>query len=186
MKHPEHFAGVISLGGPFPTGRTPLAKLIEARRLPIFLAAGRYSTIYPPGQVCDEPPLAPRCWSIDHPAGLSVRARVASADACRRGSLGDGSDPVGRGDRGGSGSAVVAAAEGLGIADWKKPCDCVAGAVGRKKVAIAEPARSLPRHGLTRPDIISRHIVAFGCSTCNAPRPSSAKNGASSQISGPT
>ena len=46
MNHPSQFAGVISLEGAFPTGRTPLAKLTEARRLPVFVAAGRHSTTY--------------------------------------------------------------------------------------------------------------------------------------------
>ena len=68
MKHPEAFAGVLSLGGSFPTGSTPLAKLTEARRLPIFLAAGRHSTVYPPERVCDDLRLL-------HAAGLSITLR---------------------------------------------------------------------------------------------------------------
>ncbi len=68
MKHPEAFAGVLSLGGSFPTGCTPLSKLTAARRLPIFLAAGRHSTAYPPAKVCDDLRLL-------HAAGLSITLR---------------------------------------------------------------------------------------------------------------
>jgi phospholipase/carboxylesterase len=41
LAHPDRFAGVLSLGGTFPTGRAPLARLVEARRMPIFMAYGR-------------------------------------------------------------------------------------------------------------------------------------------------
>ena len=68
MNHPSHFAGVISLCGPFPTGRTPFGNLLEARRLGIFLAAGRSSLEYPAAQVCEDLRLL-------HAAGLSITLR---------------------------------------------------------------------------------------------------------------
>ena len=68
LSHPSNFAGVISLGGAFPRGRNPLAKLTEARRLPVFLAAGRHSTVYPAAEVCDDLRLL-------HAAGLSITLR---------------------------------------------------------------------------------------------------------------
>jgi phospholipase/carboxylesterase len=60
--------GVLSLGGAFPSGRTPLAKLTEDRRLPVFLAAGRHSASYAPTAVCDDLRLL-------HAAGLSITLR---------------------------------------------------------------------------------------------------------------
>ena len=68
MNHPERFAGVLSLGGAFPSGRTPLGHLTEARQLPVFLAAGRDSREYPPEQVCEN-------LRLFHTAGLSVTLR---------------------------------------------------------------------------------------------------------------
>ncbi len=68
MSRPASFAGVLSLGGAFPTGRTPLAKLTESRRLPIFMAVGRYSGFYTPAAVCDDLRLL-------HAAGLSITLR---------------------------------------------------------------------------------------------------------------
>jgi len=41
LMHADRFAGAASLGGPFPIGQTPLARLAEARNLPLFLAHGR-------------------------------------------------------------------------------------------------------------------------------------------------
>jgi phospholipase/carboxylesterase len=68
MNHPDRFAGVLSLGGEFPRGRAPLAKLTEARRLPVFLAAGRHSASYTPTAVCEDLRLL-------HAAGLSITLR---------------------------------------------------------------------------------------------------------------
>jgi phospholipase/carboxylesterase len=68
MDHPRHFAGVLSLCGGFPAGRTPLRRLIEARRLPIFLACGRDSSLYPPSAVCDD-------LRLFHSAGMQVALR---------------------------------------------------------------------------------------------------------------
>ena len=68
MDHPRHFAGVLSLCGEFPAGRTPLRRLTEARRLPIFLTSGRDSRRYPPMTVCDH-------LRLFHSAGMQVALR---------------------------------------------------------------------------------------------------------------
>lgn len=54
LQHPRPFAGVLSVGGPFPTGFAPLAHLRQVRQLPIFLAQGRDSQVYPQQQSCEE------------------------------------------------------------------------------------------------------------------------------------
>ena len=68
LNHPSRFAGVLSLCGAFPTGRTPFGNLVAARQLPIFLATGRGSQEYPATQVCDDLRLL-------HTAGLSITLR---------------------------------------------------------------------------------------------------------------
>jgi phospholipase/carboxylesterase len=68
MDHPRDFAGVLSLCGEFPAGHTPLRRLIEARRLPIFLCCGRDSRKYPPTTVCDH-------LRLFHSAGMQVALR---------------------------------------------------------------------------------------------------------------
>lgn len=68
MSHPSRFAGVLSLCGAFPTGRTPFGNLIAARRLGIFLATGRGSEQYPAEQVCED-------LRLIHTAGLSITLR---------------------------------------------------------------------------------------------------------------
>jgi phospholipase/carboxylesterase len=68
MQHPDKFAGVLSIGGGFPCGRTPLSRLSEARRMPIFLATGRDSRKYPQEKVCDD-------LRLFHAAGMSVSLR---------------------------------------------------------------------------------------------------------------
>jgi phospholipase/carboxylesterase len=54
LQHPERFAGVLSIGGSFPEGLSPLARLRQIRQLPIFIAQGRDSLEYPLQQSCDE------------------------------------------------------------------------------------------------------------------------------------
>jgi len=68
MNHPRELAGILSLGGPLPNGRSPLGNLVEARRVPIFLSVGRDSQQYPPSQACAHLRLL-------HTAGLSVTMR---------------------------------------------------------------------------------------------------------------
>lgn len=68
LRNPDAFAGVLSLGGPFPTGGAPLGQLADSRRLPLFVAQGRDSESYPIGMACDE-------LRLFHTAGLSVTVR---------------------------------------------------------------------------------------------------------------
>jgi phospholipase/carboxylesterase len=68
LQHPCHFAGVLSLGGSFPTGLAPLAQLRRIRQLPIFIAQGRDSESYPQQQCCDE-------LRLFHAAALHVTLR---------------------------------------------------------------------------------------------------------------
>lgn len=65
---PEVFAGVVSLGGAFPTGNQPLANIERVRRLPIMIAHGRESDLYPVGQLCEDLRLV-------HAAGMSLTLR---------------------------------------------------------------------------------------------------------------
>jgi phospholipase/carboxylesterase len=68
MSHPDRFAGVLSLCGEFPSGQTPLGRLSDARRVPIFLACGRDSHVYPGAAVCDN-------LKLFHSAGMDVSLR---------------------------------------------------------------------------------------------------------------
>ncbi len=68
LSHPQHFAGIISLCGALPIGGTPLGNLTLARKLPIFLSVGRYSSRYPAGKVCEN-------LRLMHTAGMSVSLR---------------------------------------------------------------------------------------------------------------
>jgi phospholipase/carboxylesterase len=68
LAHPHRFAGVLSLGGEFPVGDAPLARLAEARRLRVFLACGRDSQRYPSAIVCDNLKLL-------HSAGMDLTLR---------------------------------------------------------------------------------------------------------------
>jgi len=68
MREPELFAGVISLGGAFPQGDAPLARISEARQLPLFIAASCDDEAYPAEAVCDDLRLL-------YAAGMSVTLR---------------------------------------------------------------------------------------------------------------
>ena len=68
MNLPGRFAGVLSLCGAFPNSSAPFGNLLEARRLPLFLAVGRDSREYPPAEVC-------RNLRLFHAAGLSITLR---------------------------------------------------------------------------------------------------------------
>jgi phospholipase/carboxylesterase len=68
FNHPDLFAGVLSIGGAFPSNHRPLARLQAARRLRVFLATGRDSSYYPQDQVCET-------LRLFHSAGLSVNLR---------------------------------------------------------------------------------------------------------------
>jgi phospholipase/carboxylesterase len=66
--HPEHFAGVLSIGGEFPQGGAPLRRYANARRLPMFLASCRDSVQYPEDRVCQD-------LRLFHAAGIHVTLR---------------------------------------------------------------------------------------------------------------
>lgn len=68
LKRPHCFAGLLSLGGPFPIGNAPLVHLEEARTLPLFIAQGRASTLYPVEKTCEE-------LRLFHAAGMHVTLR---------------------------------------------------------------------------------------------------------------
>lgn len=68
MNHPQHFAGVLSFCGAFPSDRSPLEHLVDARQLAMFLAVGRDSREYPSAEVC-------RNLRLFHAAGLSITLR---------------------------------------------------------------------------------------------------------------
>ncbi len=69
LRHPDRFAGVLSLGGRFPQGHAPLCSLPHSRRVPIFLACGQQSAEYPAEQTCHDLRLL-------HAAGMSVDLRL--------------------------------------------------------------------------------------------------------------
>lgn len=68
LANPDRFAGVLSVGGRFPRGQTPLARIAEARRIPLLLACGRDSLEYPTCQVCAD-------LRLFHAAGMNVALR---------------------------------------------------------------------------------------------------------------
>ncbi len=78
MSYPERFAGVISLGGAFPRRHAPLVRLMEARRLPVFIGAGRESSVYGQNLICDN-------LRLFHTAGMCVTLRLypGSEDASK-------------------------------------------------------------------------------------------------------
>jgi phospholipase/carboxylesterase len=68
LRHPELFAGAISLGGGFPAGGAPLSNLEAARELPLFLTSYQQSSFYPVERACDD-------LRLFHAAGLRVMLR---------------------------------------------------------------------------------------------------------------
>lgn len=68
LQQPQKYAGVLSIGGPFPDGDAPLNHLTAARELPLFIAHGRDSTAYPVEKACNE-------LRLFHAAGMSVTLR---------------------------------------------------------------------------------------------------------------
>jgi phospholipase/carboxylesterase len=68
LRNPQRFAGALSLGGAFPSGHMPLARLTHARKLPLFIAHGRDAEHYSIDRSCDE-------LRLFHSAGLSVTLR---------------------------------------------------------------------------------------------------------------
>lgn len=65
LLYPEHFAGVASLGGPFPLRNRLLPRWVAARSLRVFLGVGQTSPVFPPHDACQSLELL-------HTAGVSV------------------------------------------------------------------------------------------------------------------
>jgi phospholipase/carboxylesterase len=68
LRHPQHFAGILSLGGGILSGPMLFSNLTLARKLPILLCVGRYSRQYPSTEVCENLRLL-------HAAGMVVTLR---------------------------------------------------------------------------------------------------------------
>jgi len=68
LRYPDRFAGILSVGGPFPREGTPLASLRQIRDLPLFIAQGRESPRYPVQRTCSD-------LRLFHAAGLNVTLR---------------------------------------------------------------------------------------------------------------
>jgi phospholipase/carboxylesterase len=73
LRNPERFAAAASIGGPFPEGQTPLAKLAQLRKFPLLLAHCRDSQSYPIDRVCQELKLL-------HAAAMCVTLRQYPCD----------------------------------------------------------------------------------------------------------
>jgi len=74
LMHADRFAGAASLGGSFPTGQTPLARLAEARNLPIFLAHGRDDLTLDGDELGEQ-------LRLFHAAGMNVTLRQYPGDS---------------------------------------------------------------------------------------------------------
>ena len=68
LRWPDRFAGGASIGGCFPTGHSPLARLTLARRSRLLIMHCRDSETYSVEQVCQE-------LALFHAAGMSVTLR---------------------------------------------------------------------------------------------------------------
>lgn len=68
LRHPDWFAGAVSLEGPMPQGHQPLAGINRARRLPLLIAACQDSRCYPADRVSNDLRLL-------HAAGFSLALR---------------------------------------------------------------------------------------------------------------
>jgi phospholipase/carboxylesterase len=68
LRNPEHYAGGVSIGGQFPSGQSPLARLAAARASRLLIMHCRDSLTYPIGRLCDE-------LGLFHAAGMSVTLR---------------------------------------------------------------------------------------------------------------
>jgi phospholipase/carboxylesterase len=71
LRHPESFAGALSIDGAFPRGQGPLGNLDLMRKLPLFIAQGQDSEQYPVEDLCED-------IRLFHAAGMSVTVRQYS------------------------------------------------------------------------------------------------------------
>lgn len=68
LRQPRRYAGVVSIGGAFPSTLRPLARLHEVRSLNVLLSTSRTSRAYPPREVCQN-------LRLFHAAGMSACLR---------------------------------------------------------------------------------------------------------------
>lgn len=68
LRRPDLYAGAASIGGSFPEGHAPLARLAQARQTKLLIAHPRDSVSYPIKRVCQE-------LSLFHSAGMCVTLR---------------------------------------------------------------------------------------------------------------
>jgi phospholipase/carboxylesterase len=73
LRNPEQFAGAVSIGGAFPDGHMPLARLAQLRKFPLLLAHCRDSETYPIDRVCQE-------LRLFHAAAMCVTLRQYPCD----------------------------------------------------------------------------------------------------------
>ena len=72
LRNPMRFAGVISLGGPFPVGMNPLTNIDSIRHLPLLIGLGREAEKYTADRLCQE-------LRLFHIAALKVDLRLYPA-----------------------------------------------------------------------------------------------------------
>jgi phospholipase/carboxylesterase len=73
LRNPQRFAAAVSIGGAFPQGERPLARVTQLRKFPLLLAHCRDSQDYPLDRVCQE-------LQLFHSAGLAVTLRQYPCD----------------------------------------------------------------------------------------------------------
>jgi len=73
LRNPERFAAAASMGGAFPEGHMPLAKLAQLRKFPLLLSHCRDSQSYPIDRVCQE-------LKLFHAAAMCVTLRQYPCD----------------------------------------------------------------------------------------------------------
>lgn len=73
LRRPERFAAAVTLDGPLPRGGRPLARVNEARGLPLLLSAARHSRRYPEPRVCGD-------LALLHSAGFQIAVRQYPGD----------------------------------------------------------------------------------------------------------
>lgn len=73
LRHPQHFAGAVSLNGSLPEGFAPLARFSEAREVKLLVAHCRDSQAYPLDRVCQD-------LSLLHTAAIPLTLRQYPCD----------------------------------------------------------------------------------------------------------
>jgi len=68
LRFPQYFAGVVSLCGAFPQGKTSLGRLDAIRNMPCLMSVGRDSPVFPPTEAAKQ-------MTLFHTAGMAVTVR---------------------------------------------------------------------------------------------------------------